>query len=103
MNKILPLISIILLLLFVGCTAPEEHNTDYSVEIEGQEMKQMTITQVANLWGINETKLLEAIKNDFNLVGNYNPNNTLNDIREEYPFSPAMIKKIAEDIKQEKR
>ena len=78
----------------------EEHEHDHSVEIEGNVMKLLTVQEVANLWEINSEALLSRIINDFGLEGNYNVHSVLEDIRVEYAFSPALIKNIAEELKQ---
>jgi hypothetical protein len=76
----------------------EEH--DHSVEIEGKDMKLLTIQEIANLWEIDSIEFLSRIITQFNLEGNYQVDTLLEDIREEYAFSPAMIKDLAEAIKQ---
>ena len=76
----------------------DEH--DHSVEIEGSEMKSLTVKEVADLWEIEEELLLSRIIAEFNLKGHYTINTVLEDIREEYAFSPALIKDMAEEIKQ---
>lgn len=78
----------------------EEHEHDHSVEIEGSEMKQLTIQEVADLWEIDSEELLDKIILEFNLEGDYSTKTTLEYIRdEEYKFSPAIIKDLAEEIK----
>jgi len=77
----------------------DEH--DHSVEIEGSEMKFLTVKQVADLWEIDSEVLLLEIITKFELEKSYTINAVLEDIREEYAFSPALIKDIAEEIKQE--
>ncbi len=78
----------------------EEHEHDHSVEIEGSEMKRLTIQEVADLWEIDSEKLLDGIIQEFDLKGNYTTETTLEYIRdEEYKFSPAIIKDLAEEIK----
>jgi len=80
----------------------EEHEHDHSVEIEGSEMKRLTIQEVADLWEIDSEELLGRIIKEFNLEGNYTAETTLEYIRdEEYKFSPAIIKDIAEEIKKQ--
>lgn len=79
----------------------DDHEHDHSVEIEGSEIKRLTIQEVANLWEINSEELLGRIILEFSLEGNYTTGTTLEYIRdEEYKFSPAIIKDIAEEIKQ---
>jgi len=67
--------------------------------VNGMEMKTMTITDVATLWGIDADQLLINIKNEFKLTQEYNTNNTIDDLRGEYRFSPYQIMEIAERIK----
>ena len=80
-----------------------EHDDEHyhSVEIEGSEMKFLTVQDVANLWEIDGEILLLRIVAEFNLEGDYNVGSILEDIRGEYAFSPALIKDMAEEIKQE--
>lgn len=77
-----------------------EHKEEHSVEIEGSKLKDLTVKQVADLWEINDEALLLKIITEFNLEENYNANTILEDIREGYAFSPALIKDMAEEIKQ---
>jgi hypothetical protein len=77
--------------------ASEDH--EYSVQIEGREMKNLTIKQVADLWGIDAQKLLDGIVTEFKVKNSYTINSVLDTIRNEYKFSPAMVKAIAEKIK----
>jgi len=67
--------------------------------VNGMEMKSITITDTAALWGINADELLEGIKNEFKLSQQYSVNNTIDDLRGEYRFSPYQIMEIAERIK----
>ena len=69
------------------------------IHINGMEMKTMTIAKIANLWGLDAKQLLEEIKNEFKLTKEYNINNTIDDLRGEYRFSPYQIMEIAERIK----
>ncbi|MCK5477092.1 MAG: hypothetical protein KAI55_04185, partial [Candidatus Aenigmarchaeota archaeon] len=106
MRKII-LVCIAILIVISGCTSNGNHeHLDgelhyHSVEIEGSEMKQLTVQQVADLWEIDSQKLLDRIIKEFGLKGNYTTENVLDEIREEYKFSPALIKDIAEEIKKE--
>ncbi len=86
---------------YLSYSGIEDEEHDHSVEIEGKDMKLLTIQEIANLWEIDSEEFLSRIKTKFNLKGSYTINTTLEDIREEYAFSPAMIKDIAEEIKQE--
>jgi len=101
MKKILSLMGALLVILLVGCVSEHVEEHDHSVEIEGKEMKLLTVQEVADLWEIDSEVLLLRIITEFDLKERYTVNNVLEDIREEYPFSPAMIKDIAEDIKQQ--
>lgn len=67
--------------------------------VNGMEMKTMTITDIATLWGIDAGELLEEIKNEFELTQMYNVGSTIDDLRGEYRFSPYQIMEIAERIK----
>ncbi len=98
-NKMKKILSICMLLLvaFSGCVSDHEH--DHSVEIEGSEMKLLTVQEVADLWEIDSEILLSGIIAEFNLKGDYTVNTVLEDMREEYAFSPAQIKDMAEEIK----
>lgn len=77
----------------------EEHEELYSVEIEGTEMKLLTIEEIANLWEIDANELLKGIVNEFDLEESYETSDILNTLRDEYKFSPALVKDIAEEIK----
>ena len=81
-------------------TMGEDHEHDHSVEIEGSEMKNLTVQEVADLWEIDAEILLSEIIAEFNLKGDYTVDTILEEIRDaEYKFSPAIIKDIAEEIK----
>jgi len=77
----------------------ENSEGEYAVEIEGSEMKLLTIKEIAQLWNIDENTLLSEIVFSFELNGNYDVDTVLEDMRSEYKFSPALIKDIAESIK----
>ena len=104
MKKILLLISLVVMIALVGCTSDHEHSDDHehdhSVEIEGNEMKLLSVQEVADLWEIDSEVLLQKIIKEFDLKENYTVGSILEDIREEYKFSPAQIKDMAEEIKQ---
>ena len=96
--------SVLLLVAVAGCTSNHEHDDehDHSVEIEGSEMKFLTVQEVADLWEIDSKVLLSQIITEFDLKGSHTVNTVLEDIRqEEYKFSPAQIKDMAEEIKQQ--
>ena len=67
--------------------------------VSGMEMKTMTIADIATLWGIDASKLLDGIQNEFKLTKEYNINNTIDDLRGEYRFLPYQIMEVAERIK----
>ena len=96
MKKILLLVLIIATL--VGCTTESDLH-DTSVEIEGKDMKYLSVQEVADLWEIESELLLESMILEFDLQEEYTVNSILEDVRAEYPFSPAIIKVLAEDIK----
>lgn len=77
--------------------APED--CDYSVEISGQTLKNSTIKQIAAQWDIDAQQLLDNITKTFGLSGSYSTSSILNDLRQEYRFTPAQIKMIAEEMK----
>jgi hypothetical protein len=95
-------ISLSILIFLLGCTTenPEEIH-DYSVEIEGKDMRLLSVKKTAELWEINPDILLKGIIEEFNLKENHTIKSTIDEIREEYKFSPALIKEIAENIKQQ--
>ena len=76
----------------------DEH--DHSVEIEGSEMKELTVQEAANLWEIDSEVLLLSIITEFDLKESYTVDTVLEDMRGEYAFSPAIVKDMAEEIKQ---
>ena len=77
----------------------EDH--DFSVEISGKAMKELTIQQIADLWEIDSNTLLDNIEEEFNLDNEYTTDNILEDLRAEFKFSPSQVKAIAEIIKKE--
>ena len=101
MKKIIFLITPVTLMVFTGCTVGHEDEHDHSVEIEGKDMKFLTVQEVADLWEIDSEVFLLSITDEVDLEGNYTVNSILEDMREDYPFSPALIKDMAEEIKQQ--
>ena len=100
MKNIMFLLITVLLLAITGCVSETDSELhDHSVEIEGKDMKLLSVEEVAYLWEIDSQVLLDAIILEFDLQGNYSVDSILDDIRLEYPFSPAVIKNLAEDIK----
>jgi len=78
----------------------EDHEHDHSVEIEDSAMKALSIQEVADLWEIDSEVLFSEIVIEFDLQGDYTVDTILEEIREaEYKFSSAIIKDLAEKIK----
>jgi len=68
--------------------------------VNGMEMKTMTIADIAALWGIDGDSFLAEMTKEFNLQQEeYTTDNTIDDLRGEYRFSPYQIMEIAERIK----
>jgi len=68
--------------------------------VSGMEMKTMTIADIATLWGIDGDSFLAEMTKEFNLQQEkYTTDNTIDDLRGEYRFSPYQIMEIAERIK----
>ena len=90
-------------IFFIVNYSSDEHDAehDHSVEIEGSEMKFLTVQEVADLWEIDSEVLLLRMITEFDLKEVYTINSVLEDIRGEYAFSPALIKDMAEEIKQQ--
>ncbi|GAB4114758.1 MAG: hypothetical protein Kow00103_08980 [Candidatus Caldatribacteriota bacterium] len=61
-------------------------------------LKNMTITKIADLWGVDADTLLAKIVETFNLTGTYSTTNTLNDLRAEYRFAPYQVREIIENL-----
>jgi ABC-type Zn2+ transport system substrate-binding protein/surface adhesin len=80
----------------------EEYEHEHSVEIEGSAMKALSVQEVADLWEISSEVLLSKIVAEFDLQGDYTVDTTLEEIRvAEYKFSPAIIKDLAEEEKEQ--
>ena len=103
MKNTLLMISMVVMIALIGCTSEQEHDElhDHSVEIEGKDMKLLSVQEVADLWEIDSEVLLQDMIQEFDLTGEYTVDSILDDIRNEYKFSPAMIKDMAEKIKQQ--
>ena len=101
MKRILITMSLVIMIALVGCASDHDELHDHSVEIEGSEMKQLSVQQAADLWEIDSEVLLNEIIEEFDFKGEYTTETVLEDMRLEYKFSPAIIKDIAEDIKQQ--
>jgi hypothetical protein len=79
----------------------DDHEHDHSVEIEGGEIKLLTVQEIADLWQIDSEELLSRIIQEFDFKENYTTETTLEEMRNEYKFSPAIVKDIAEEIKNQ--
>ncbi len=73
--------------------------TGLQTHVSGMEMKTMTIADIATLWGIDGHSFLAEMTKEFNLQKEYITDNTIDDLRGEYRFSPYQIMEIAERIK----
>jgi len=73
--------------------------SEYSVHINGRDLKTMKISDIAQLWGIDAELLLKEMIEEFNLEQEYTTDNTIDDLRGEYRFLPYQIMEIAERIK----
>ena len=68
--------------------------------VSGMEMKAMSIAKIAALWGIDGDSFLAEMTKEFNLQQEeYTTDNTIDDLRGEYRFSPYQIMEIAQRIK----
>lgn len=102
MKKILLVMVLVGIIAIAGCTSEHDDELhDHSVEIEGRDMKLLTVQEVADLWEIDSEVLLSRMIIEFNLEEEYTVDSVLEDIREEYAFSPALIKDMAEELKQQ--
>jgi len=77
----------------------EQHEEEYSVEIEGSTLKKMAIVEIASLWEIKADELLGEIVDKYDLKNSYTIHHLIDDLRQENKFSPSQIKEIAENIK----
>ena len=101
---VLLIVLVVVSIFFVINYSNNEHGDEehlHSVEIEGKDMRSLTVREIANLWEIDSEIFLSEIITKFELKGNYTIDTILEDIREEYAFSPALIKDMAEEIKQQ--
>ena len=72
---------------------------DDHFKVRGAELKAMKVSDVANLWSIDANALLNEIVSIFNLKNTYSVENTIDDVRGEYRFSPFQIKDIVDKLK----
>lgn len=82
----------------VSSADTESYEDEYSVDISGQDMKLLSIEEIANLWEVDSEVLLSEIEAAYELTGDYTTRSVLNELREEYAFSPAQVKDIAESL-----
>ncbi len=82
-------------------TNTAEIEDTYSVEISGSEMKDLSIKEIADLWDISADIYLQELQKEFNLKKTYTTDSKLDDLRDEYKFSPSQAKDIAEKIKNQ--
>ena len=68
------------------------------IKVSGSELKAMSIADIADLWKIDATSLLDEIVSTFNLKNTYAVDNTIDDLRGEYRFSPFQIKDLADKL-----
>ena len=73
--------------------------TGLQTHVSGMEMKTIAIADIATLWGIDGHSFLAEMIKEFNLQKEYITDNTIDDLRGEYRFSPYQIMEIAERIK----
>ena len=103
---------LLLLVLTVGCAQVPQHLDDemledvhgedhgnFSVDIKCEQLKNMPISEIAGLWGINPEELLDEIIVEYELKGIYTTKSTLDDLRAQNKFQPRGVKEIAERIK----
>lgn len=76
-----------------------EHDGNQPVKVSGVELRAMKIADIAKLWEIDTTSLLNEIVHTFNLKKTYTIENTIDDLRGEYRFPPFQIKNIADKLK----
>lgn len=77
----------------------DNHEEDHFVEIEGRDMKMLTIQQIADMWEIDSSELLNRIVQKYSLTGSYSINSVLDELKAEGGFSPSIIKTIADEIR----
>jgi len=82
----------------VSSTSAEDYEEEYAVEVSGQEMKNMTVQEIANLWKIDADVYLSVLKTEFHLTQEYTVEDTLDALRNEYKFSPSQAKDVAQNI-----
>ncbi len=76
----------------------DDHEGKQPVRISGAELRAMKISDIATLWAIDGTALLNDIVTALNLKEAYTLENTIDDLRLEYRFVPNQIKMIADSL-----
>jgi len=69
------------------------------VKISGAELRTMKIIDIANLWEIEASSLLNDLITNLDLKQNYTVENTIDMLRLENRFSPSQVKIIADNLK----
>ncbi|MBR9681297.1 MAG: hypothetical protein GOV00_00685 [Candidatus Altiarchaeota archaeon] len=72
---------------------------DFSVNITGKDLKQLTFTEVADLWEIDAETLLQAVVDEYDLGGVPTIHSTINSISFFDEHHPRRIKELAENSK----
>lgn len=77
----------------------EDHEGKQPVKVSGAELRAMKIVDIAALWEVDSNLLLDSIITNLKLKDIYTLDNTIDEIRLEYRFSPNQIKIIADSLK----
>ncbi len=67
--------------------------------LKGKQLKEIKIFDLAKIWGMDAELLLSELVGEFNLTEKYTVDNTIEDLRGEFRFSPFQINDLAEKIK----
>lgn len=68
------------------------------LQINAAQYKDMTIADIAEIWDIDAGTLLNDIKEYFDLTGEYDTSNTIDDLRAENPFAPSEFVDFMENL-----
>ena len=77
----------------------EDHEGKQPVKISGSELRTMKIVDIANLWEIDASSLLNDLVTNLNLKQNYTVDSTIDVLRLEHRFAPSQVKIIADNLK----
>jgi len=115
--------AILTILLLIGCTSapetvvenieknnsqnepPEKFLSDhpksieYSVHITGEDMKSMTLGEIADLWGVSGSDLANEVK-DFYKIDGVDENTVMDSLKDKTTYVPKKIKDLAQSLKQ---